>query len=211
MIGGEPEARWRSEPRDVDESREKVVDLQTLVGFEVGLVGWAQHRGARVGRPVHAFDRLGELVATGRGGDDLVSGRGTDRGHRGVVAGFGERDDELGAFEVDAESEVLARDLGRDGCRSVGVERTVGEVDEPQRERLGDGGRDVLLADEVLAQEDGGERIAGTARLRDRHLEIVTRQDVAFHQELAQNPLLTPEHPASSLSSALYRQRLPFP
>ncbi len=84
--------------------------------------------------------------------------------------------------------------VGGHGRGRVGVQRTVGEVDEPERQRLGDGRGDVLLPHQVVAEEDGRERITGPTGLGDRDLEVVARQNVPVHQELAQHPLLTAQH-----------------
>ena len=99
----------------LDEPFEQRVDVQALFEVVVDVADRRTER-RRVGmrRAVDALDRLRQLVATRGRRDDLVAGHGTHRRDRVVVAGFGERDDELGALEVDADGEALTRDVGRD-------------------------------------------------------------------------------------------------
>ena len=162
-------------------------------------------------RAIDALDGLGKLVTARGRRNDLVAGRGAYSRYRNIVGGLGKRHDEFGPFEIDADREVPTRDFGRNGCGGVGVQRAVGEVDEPQRQRLGDGRGQVLLADEVAEAEYRRQWVSGPAGFGDRDLQVVARQHVAIDQKLAQNPLLTSQHLTPSVSSPVYRQRWPRP
>ena len=87
-------------------------------------------------------------------------------------------------------STAIARCLRARSSGHHAVERRVDcdhvEVDEGNADLVGDGGDEVLLADEVLRQEELGQ---GDAVLRlpfEQPLEGVARQDLAVDEELTQ-------------------------
>ena len=143
-----------------------------------------------------------EFGAVGDGRDDLVTGRGADRGNRTVVGRLCERDDELAFLEVDRQRQVLARDVRGDEHRRVLVDRRVEEVDEADPHVRRERGGEVLAADEPSAQQHGRQRQLLLLCFVEGVFEVVTREHVAFDERLSEPTGLTGQHPISPAAPA---------
>ena len=138
---------------------------------------------------VHAGELLDRLLDVGGGRHHRLHVAVRDRAdvvERVDVGRVGHRDEELAVAFPDRDRPVAARERVRQQHRGRRVDLVVGQVDELQPDLLGQGADQVGLLDHPEIDQDAAERLGGLAMLLEGLLQLRSRDQTLFDQDLSE-------------------------
>ena len=174
--------------RELDDRRvvDRLAQIDDL-GLGELVLGAVDEVGDDVLHAPQAADEGLQILTAGDGRPDLHAGHDRDVVHRDHVRRVGHGDEQRALAAVgDRDRVVAARRRGRDqpGRGHVDLER--GEVDVLEAVTLGEGPREVVVADRAGRQELLLGRAAGGARGGDRGLDLVRLAEPQLHDDVGE-------------------------